>query len=127
MAKMTPFEAKQLVAEYIAFETRNKTLNPPEKGYVPSIVREQLERIDFNHPTDRQLCYLRAVKQCLSERGIRFERMFRTLHQIFYLLERGYTYETAKKKARLVNEDREHAAFWAGHVRPEHVPVLKAA
>lgn len=127
MAKITPFEMKQVIANYVQHESTRKVILHPEMGYVPSAVRESLERIDLTNPAPIAYCQIKAVKQCLSEKGVPFEVTFRTLHEIFYLLSRGYTYETAKKKARLVAKQADCNQFWNNFVKPEHAPILRAA
>lgn len=128
MAKITPFEMRQLIAQYAQRESACKALHHPQDGYVPSVVRESLDRIDPENPTDQACMQVRAVKQCLGEKGVPFEETFLTLHQIFYLLSRGYTYEMAKKKARLVGETTPRAnSFWKEYVHPAHREILKVA
>lgn len=134
MSKITPFEAKQLLADYKQMEINNRLVNPPGGSYTFSAVREKLESIDLDNPTARDCDYLRALKQCVYMRGQRFERIFRTLHQIFFLLDANYTFEMAKKKARLVGDEgcsttleRDNDRFWKEYVRPAHVEALKAA
>jgi len=127
MSKIAPFEMKQIIADYVRQESSQKCVHHPKSGYTPSVVRDTLERIDVNHPKPSDHFRVRAVKQCLSERGVPFDRTFRTLHAIFYLLDKEFPYEVAKKKARLIAQSNEHKTYWTSYVKPEHVQLLKAA
>lgn len=127
MAKITPFEMRQVIAHYVHHERVRTIVHHPELGYVPSAVRETLERINLTKPPENAQCYIKAVKQCLSEKGVPFEETFRMLHAIFFLLDRGYTLEMAKKKARLLSRSPEYKVFLSNFVKPEHVEILKAA
>ena len=97
MSKLIPHEMSQLLSQYIAFEMKH--------GVTKSIVRETLERIDIQHPTESDKLHFKAVKQLMGERGRSFEDVFSELHAMFFLLANQYTFEQAKKKARRVLEE----------------------
>jgi hypothetical protein len=115
MAKLIPHEMTQLLSQYIALEVKHHVTG--------SIVRDTLERINIQKPSELDLLHFKAVKQELGERGRTFEEIFRELHAMFFLLANGYTYEQAKKKARRVLEESVKSG---GQIeRPEYVPFRK--
>ncbi len=127
MAKLTKFEMNQIATDFIDREKVRPEIRHARHGYVESKARNLLESIRSGQMQDVACDYVHAVKHFCSVKNQSFTDTFRWIHATFYLLSQGFTYEMAKKKARLVLDeakaDSSHGLL--KYVAPEHVFLFR--